>query len=102
MQAGDGKIAMKFDLISGVLFAGMLLSGVAANVIFLRMWSCLESVGQKPHSPIFNWSIGKTLKLYRQLAPQNSWPSWLPTAFWTSVFVAFAFSLVLVHPWKDH
>jgi hypothetical protein len=93
---------MKFDLISGVLFAGMLLSGTAANVIFLRMWSRLEAVGQQPSSLLKKWPIIKTLKLYRRLAPQNCWPAWFPAAFWICFFFASAFLLVLVHPWKDH
>jgi hypothetical protein len=53
---------MKADIIHVALFAAFLLSGAEANIIFLRMWSRLDSIGATPRSPISFWATANTLK----------------------------------------
>ena len=43
---------MKSDFIRVVLFVAAMVSGAAANLVFLRMWSKLDSIGQTPVSRI--------------------------------------------------
>jgi hypothetical protein len=78
------------------LFAAFLLSGAAANIIFLKMWSRLDSIGETPVSRISSWATLKTLSEYRRVGAKHSWPSWLPTGFWVSLLFALAFGMALV------
>jgi hypothetical protein len=80
------------------LLAVFLLSVAAANLIFLRMWRNLDSIGETPVSRFSFWATAKTLREYRRVSEHNCWPSWLPIGFWVSLLIAFGVGLILV--WK--
>ena len=88
------------ESIQVALLAAFLLSGAAANIIFLRMWRNLDSIGETPVSRISFWATTKTLREYRRVSEQNSWPSWLPTGFWVSLLIAVGIGLILVNTLK--
>src|SRR5262249_21569756 len=85
---GHWKVAK--DTIHVLFLTAMFSSGIVGCVFYFRVTAKLQSIGEPTPGLIGPKDVFTTLRRYRELAGQNSWPVWWPNAYW----IALLFSLV--------
>ena len=72
------------------LLVAMFSFGIVACIFYFRVTAKLQSIGESIPGLFEPKDVFKTFSKYRTLAGQNSWPVWLPRAYW----IALLFALV--------
>lgn len=97
MQSGDREvIGGAFHLI---LVLAMFFCGLSALVLYFKMTNRLGSVGESVPGLFERKNVLGVLRRYRELAAQHSWPTWLPSGYWTALFLAAVFGFLFVY-WR--
>jgi hypothetical protein len=93
--------AMRIFTCAILLPAVTLNLAVVAVVLFSRVTASLKSVGVVANDLI---SLGRTIaafRVYRQLAPENKWPTWPLATYWVAILgmilVGVTFFLVCIN-----
>jgi hypothetical protein len=79
------------------LLAAMLSFGIVACIFYFRVIAKLQSVGESTRGLFEPKDVFKTFRKYRTLAGRNSWPVWLPRAYWIALFLALVSGMAFVY-----
>jgi hypothetical protein len=80
------------------LLAAMFSFGIVALIFYFRVTAKLESIGESTPGPVIQpKDVFETFRKYRTLAGQNSWPVWLPRAYWIALLLAAILGMAFVY-----
>lgn len=79
------------------LLAAMFSFGIIACISYLRVTAKLQSIGESTPGLFEPKDVFKTFRKYRTLAGQNSWPAWLPRAYWIALFFVLVSGIAFVY-----
>lgn len=85
------------DTIHVLFLAAMFSFGIVACVLYFRVAAKLQSIGESTPGLFEPKDVFKTFRKYRALANQNSWPAWLPRAYWIALFFAAVSGMAFVY-----
>jgi len=75
------------------LMVAMFSFGIVACIFYFRVTAKLQSIGESIPGLFEPKDVFKTFSKYRTLAGQNSWPVWLPRAYWIALLFAARFGM---------
>jgi len=78
----------EMDRIHVLFLPAMFSFGVVACILYFHVTARLKSIGESVPGLFEPKEAFKTFRKYRDNASQNSWPKWLPRAYWAALVFA--------------
>ena len=83
-----------------VLFlAAMFSFGIVACILYFHVAAKLKSIGESVPGLFEPKEVVRTFRRYRDNANRNSWPKWLPQAYWAALVLAAISGFAFVY-WR--